>query len=120
MHIGKKIRMVRQLRGLTQEGLARKINKTRALLSHIEQTGKINYYTLQSVSKALGLTAGELENFRAEIANTQDVKDDHYGRKGMETLRRRMQLLEKENKILKQLVQSQKELIAELKKKKAK
>jgi len=46
MHLGKKIKLARVSKSLTQQELADLIHKTRPLISHIEQTGKVNPYTL--------------------------------------------------------------------------
>jgi transcriptional regulator with XRE-family HTH domain len=51
---------------MTQQDLADKINKERPLISHIETTGKVNYYTLQSICKALQTTPDELESFSGD------------------------------------------------------
>ena len=72
MYIGKKIKLLRTMRGLTQEELAKKINKTRALVSYSEQTGKINHYTLQAILKALGVSEEEFEGFKGKIGMVQE------------------------------------------------
>ena len=41
------------VKGITQAELAEKINKTRALVSHVEQTGQVNYFTLSAIAQAL-------------------------------------------------------------------
>ncbi|MBK7965004.1 MAG: helix-turn-helix transcriptional regulator [Bacteroidetes bacterium] len=61
--------MIRGLRGLTQEQLASKINKTRAMVSNIEQTGKVNHYTLLSILKALSITENDLDRFDGKKSN---------------------------------------------------
>lgn len=53
MHVGKKIRHYRVIKGLSQQQLADLIHKARPLISHIESTGKVNHDTLLSICKAL-------------------------------------------------------------------
>ena len=53
MHLGLKIKFARMVKGITQAELAEKINKTRALVSHIEQSGQVNYFTLSAIATAL-------------------------------------------------------------------
>ena len=86
MHSGKKIKLLRNLKNISQEQLGEKINKTRALVSHIEQSGKVNHYTLTSILKVLN------------ISHTLD----------------KIEYLQKENDLLKNLVDSQKKLIEAL------
>jgi len=119
MHIGKKIRLIRNLRGYTQDELAEKVNKTRALISHIEQSGKVNFYTLQALSKALHVSIDELENFNEKliIANEGQTK---YGKSEIDALKQQLESCRKENETLKELVVSQKKIIEMMEKKKKK
>jgi transcriptional regulator with XRE-family HTH domain len=55
MHKGLKIKLARISKGLTQEELAEKIDKTRPLVSSIEQSGQGNYYTLKKICEVLEL-----------------------------------------------------------------
>lgn len=55
------------MKDLTQQELADMIHKTRPLISSIEQTGKVNIYTLRQICEALdidieslGMSTGEL------------------------------------------------------------
>jgi transcriptional regulator with XRE-family HTH domain len=102
MHIGKKIKIARITKGLTQEELAAKINKTRPLVSHIEQTGKANIYTLRKICSVLGTDLDELQENQFNEPRTNYSKDEA----------RRMK---EEIALLKELVNSQKEIITELK-----
>ena len=63
IHKGRKIRILRVMRGITQNELSDRISKTRALVSYIEGTGKVNHYTLQEILKALDVSAEEFEAF---------------------------------------------------------
>jgi transcriptional regulator with XRE-family HTH domain len=114
MHIGLKIKMVRIAKGISQQELGDLINRTRPLISHIEQTGQVNEKTLESLCKALKISEKELDNYVNEPKNsyknqkqsTTDIFDE-------------VQKLKDENKILKDLIQSQKEIIELLRGKKA-
>ena len=119
MHIGKKIKMLRALKGLTQNELAGKINKTRALVSHIEQTGKVNNYTLTAILKALNITLDDFEKFD----NKEAVKAKSYNideSDELNILKERIESYQKENKALKELIISQKKIISILEKNKGK
>lgn len=112
MHLGIKIKVARLSKGLTQQELADKIHKTRPLISHIEQTGKVNYDTLTQISKALGISVDEMENI---------VNEPAHGYQATSTIEKYVQLIEqlkKENEMLKELLSSQKEIIEMLKRKK--
>ena len=65
-HVGKKIRKYRQLKGYTQQELADIIHKGRTLVSHIEQTGKVNHHTLLQICKALDVNYEELTSMAEE------------------------------------------------------
>lgn len=103
MHIGKKIKIARITKGITQEELASKINKTRPLVSHIEQTGKANIYTLKKICSALGITLDDIQNEFSEPSPS-------YGKDEVKRLKEEISLL-------KELVSSQKEVIKELRQK---
>ncbi len=110
MHIGLKIKMVRITKGVSQRELADRINRTRPLISHIEQTGQVNYKTLDLICKALKVSEFEIDNFvnepkstyKNQKNSTSDIFDE-------------VNRLKEEVKILKDLVQSQKEIIEMLK-----
>ncbi len=115
MQVGKKIKMLRALKGLTQDELAIKINKTRALVSHIEQTGKVNSHTLAAILKILGISSDEFEKFDAQQSlkpykNSENAQTD--------VLKEKIEHYKKENKALKELILSQKKLITILEGKK--
>ena len=112
MHIGKKIKLLRQFRGLTQEDLAEKINKTRALVSHIEQTGKANYYTLQLITQVLNTNEEELEL----VGSTDKPYENPETDTKVEMLEEKLEQYKSENKMLKDMISSQKKLIQLLEK----
>lgn len=107
MHLGIKIKVLRLSKKLSQQELADKINKTRPLISHIEQTGKVNTETLKLISKALNVEVADIENFVNE--------PEKEGKEDVVLLRKQVKSLEKENKTLQDLVDSQKQVIDFLK-----
>jgi predicted urease superfamily metal-dependent hydrolase len=85
------------------------------LVSHIEQTGKINHHTLLAILKVLGISPDEFEKF--------DTKESLKPYKNAENnaadvLKEKIEHYKKENKALKDLILSQKKLIAVLESKK--
>ena len=115
MHLGKKIRKARINKDITQEELAGKINKTRALVSHIEQTGKVNHYTLNAIVKALAISIDELESIdEKQILSSKKQKTE------LDLLTKEIEHLKNENFLLKEIISSQKKIIfiSEISKKK--
>lgn len=108
MHIGVKIKIARITKGYTQEQLADKINKTRPLVSHIEQTGKVNVYTLRKICQVLEIDQAMLENELNDPAT-------HYARENSAAAE--IKRLKEEIATLKELVSMQKEVIQELREK---
>jgi transcriptional regulator with XRE-family HTH domain len=109
MHLGLKIKIARITKGMTQEELAGKINKTRPLVSHIEQTGKVNFYTLKKICTILGLDPFSLENELSEPSGNYQRDDQNY--------KQEIKRLKEEISVLKELVSVQKEVVNELRKK---
>ena len=105
MHLGLKIKVERIKQKLTQEQLAEKINKTRPLVSSIEQTGKAGFYTLQKICSVLGLDMDELTDPAYDPMHTYASKD------ALEKIK----ALEQEIEYLKKLADSQAEHIKALK-----
>ncbi|MFN7312455.1 MAG: helix-turn-helix domain-containing protein [Bacteroidota bacterium] len=110
MHLGLHIKMARMSKGLTQEDLAEKINKTRPLISSIEQTGKVNYYTLAKICEILEVDANDL------ISMAEDKKLT-YKNKQQTPQTEHIKQLEKQIEQLQFIIQSQQELIGALKEK---
>lgn len=120
MHTGERIKRVRMLRGLTQADLAEKINKTRPLISHIEQTGKVHPQTLREI-----LTVLEIDEETLELIDESQIpyipehirKKEAAMKEEIEQLKRVVELLERENQALTKLVETQDVMIKELRKK---
>lgn len=109
MHAGKKIKVARVAKGYSQEELADLIGKTRPLISSIEQTGKGSIHTLRKICQVLDIEMELLENDANE-------PDSYYkGGTRVKKLESEIDQLKKDNELLRDLVQSQKDLIAELK-----
>ena len=112
MHIGRKIKVARVSKGLTQQDLAEKINKTRPLISHIEQTGKISAYTLNKISAVLNIDFNDVEQ-----VFTDNKGHYTYKKENADALKVENERLRKEIDILHELIESQKEVIKGLKEK---
>jgi len=115
MHTGEKVKLLRHLNGMNQEDIAQKIGRTRALISHIEQTGKVHHETLIQIIKLFGITEEEFRNFNGEDIKIGNRKDQQKAESEISELKVHVDRLKKENKILKELVESQKEIINLLK-----
>ncbi|HTL82632.1 MAG TPA: helix-turn-helix transcriptional regulator [Bacteroidia bacterium] len=114
MHIGKKIKLARVAKGLTQEGLAKRIHKARPLVSHIEKTGKVNPETLKDIFRVLDVSESSIENVVQEkggvFTKGQPGSTEYY--------KNEIERLHKQIEMLMQMLQDQKETIARLKKRK--
>ena len=109
MHLGKKIKLVRIAKGYTQQELGDKVGKTRPLISSIEQTGNVNMYTLMDICKVLDLSAEDLD----QVGTSQDAYFPYMGKtkNDLEELKSENNKLKADIDILKELVESQKEII---------
>ena len=115
MHYGEKIKLLRHLNGMNQEDIAEKIGRTRALISHIEQTGKVHHETLLQIIRLFNISEEEFRDFKGEDIKIGKSKDQIKTDLEMAELQDELKSLRKENGILKQLVESQKEIINLLK-----
>ena len=105
MEIGKKIKILRAEKGISQQQLADSINKTRALISHIEVTSKVNYYTLNEISNSLNVSVDYFtDSFNNKILN--DGKNDYV------SLTKHLCNIERENELLKEIITNQRETIS--------
>jgi transcriptional regulator with XRE-family HTH domain len=118
MHTGEKIKIVRNLRNITQMELAEKINKTRALVSHIEQTGKVNHYTLVKILKVLKISEEDFENLEPKEILSQNItnKNTYELEQELSIVKDKLEHYQKANETLQDLVNAQKSIIASLKK----
>lgn len=115
-HIGKRIKKIRSFNGLTQEELAKAINKTRSMVSHIERTGEINYYTLKDIAKVLNLP---VEHFQdgTELTEKHLIAQEpfvQYGANDKDNLL--LEQLQNEINYLKSVIENQWKLLFELSK----
>ncbi len=117
MHSGEKIKLLRQLKGMNQENLSEKIGKTRALVSHIETTGKVHYETLLTILKNLEISEEDFKNFDGKDLKIGQSKDQKKYESEIVDLKELLARMKKENSMLKDLVGSQKEIIDLLKEK---
>lgn len=108
MHLGLRIKLARISKGLKQEELAEKINKTRPLISNIEQTGKANHYTLKKICEVLDLDINELES---SVVAEPTKLNDGFQQQQLFSLTNRIKEIEEDNDNLRSLVSAQSELI---------
>ena len=108
MHLGLRIKIARISKGLKQEELAEKINKTRPLISNIEQTGKANHYTLKKICEVLDLDINELES---SVVAEPSKLNDGFQQKQLYNLTNKIKDIEEDNHNLRSLVSAQSELI---------
>jgi len=104
--------MARISRGIKQDELADMINKTRPLVSYIEQTGKVSPRTLTKICKALKIDLPQLENIASE--NPTDyatIKERE------EQMQREIDSLKERVRVLDELVKAQKDIIEVLRNK---
>ena len=107
MHLGLKLKLARVSKGLTQQDLADKINKTRPLISHIEQTGKVNYYTLRTICDVLDIDPDDIDETARIAAEPSDAIE-------IIALKNEIRILKQENQMLKEYISEQKQLIKAL------
>ena len=94
MHVGKKIRHFRVIKGWTQQHLADLIHKARPLITHIESTGKVNHDTLMSICKALKVSPEMLA-----YASDEPVGDYTFVSPEVKLLKAEIEKLTTENKL---------------------
>jgi transcriptional regulator with XRE-family HTH domain len=108
MHLGLRIKLARITKGLKQEELAEKINKTRPLISNIEQTGKANHYTLKKICEVLDLNINDLES---SVVAEPTKLNDAFQQQQLFSLTNKIKDIEEDNNNLRSLVSAQSELI---------
>jgi transcriptional regulator with XRE-family HTH domain len=111
MHIGLRIKIARISKGFKQEDLAERINKTRPLISSIEQTGKVNHYTLKKICEVLEIDINELENSVVSEPSALFLSKQP----NFNSLNSRIKEIEEDNKNLRSLILAQSELIKDQK-----
>lgn len=117
MYTGEKIKLLRQLNGMNQEQLSERIGKTRALISHIEKTGKAHHETLLTIIKCFDITEEEFKKFEGTDIKIGNSKNNLNLKAEIKEHEELVDRLKKENKILIDLVSSQKDMIELLKEK---
>jgi transcriptional regulator with XRE-family HTH domain len=112
MNKGLQIKERRMELGISQAALARKLSKTRSLLSYIEKTGKVNDLTYYEIMIALGITP-EMKSFglaNSRLSMLSEAKVDYIPKIS------ELDHLRKENESLKDIIELQKSIIAMLQK----
>lgn len=113
MHLGRNIKLARVAKGYTQDDLGEKVNRSRTLISYIEKTGKVNFYTLRTICEALDVT---LEDMETVDRTTFDPQGPYLLK--MNGLEEENERLKQEIKDLRSFISSQKQIISALQKKK--
>ena len=111
MNIGQKIKVLRAEKGISQQKLADLINKTRTLVSHIEVTSKVNFYTLTEIANVLGVSVSHFTDESVYENIAKESKEEY------SNLSDKIKKLERENELLNEIIQNQKEIITQLKEK---
>jgi len=109
MEVGKRIKILRAKKGISQQQLADLINKTRTLVSHIEITSKVNFYTLNEIASALDVPVTYFTDDNYYDNTLEDSKETY------SNLSEKVKKLERENELLNEIVMNQKEIIQQLK-----
>ncbi|WP_442591911.1 helix-turn-helix domain-containing protein [Pedobacter sp. AW31-3R] len=66
MHIGRKIRGIRELRNIKQDYLAVQLGVSQQTISNIEQSEEVETSTLEKIAKVLGISVEGIKNFSEE------------------------------------------------------
>ena len=111
MDIGQKIKVLRAEKGISQQKLADLINKTRTLVSHIEVTSKVNFYTLTEIASVLDVSVSHFTDNQGSIHILKENKAEY------SVVSEKVKKLERENELLNEIIQNQKEIITQLKEK---
>jgi len=110
MHIGEKLKMVRNILGMTQDEVAEKINRSRPMIGIIEKTGQGHPLTISAICKVLKVKPEQLEHLEEK-----DIKDFLTGKSNPEKIQ--MDHLQKENNLLTELLRARDEKIRMLEEK---
>ncbi len=110
-HIGFKIKRLRAYRGMTQEGLAKALGKSRSLVSFLERTGNVNRYTLAEICAILQTSPEELET-EGMIWQEHPSPDDNDGISAKDKL---IEQLQDENRFLRETIEKQWDLLRDSK-----
>ncbi len=113
MHAGKKIKLLRNFQGMSQEELATKIRRTRGLVSYIETTGKVNHETLALILDVFKLNRDEFNAFEQSQSVPAQIKEYNRRSDEVKALQEQVKYYRNENATLHQLVES-KQMIIEM------
>lgn len=77
IHIGRKIKRIREIKGLKQEALASMLGETQQAVSKLEQAEDIDDEKLKKIAEALDMSVDAIRNFNEEaiIYNIQNNYD---------------------------------------------
>jgi len=66
MHIGRKIRRIREIKGIKQDFLAIELGVSQQAISKIEQSEEVEDVTLDRISKVLGVNSEAIKSYNEE------------------------------------------------------
>ena len=115
--LGRKIAQIRNLRGISQETLAKDLGLTRQAISKIEHSATIEDEKLEQIAKSLGVSVEGIKNFNEEatfyyIQNNYEGSSSNYN--GLyectfNPLEKYMELIQENRKLYQQLIQTERE-----------
>ena len=115
MKRGDRIQNRREELGISQAELARMLNKTRSLISHIEKTGKVNDLTYYDILQKLDLAPQtEEEHYLVKRFEHIDKPSDL-----IKNMSNELEYMRRENVTLREMIELQKAVIEMLRKGKA-
>src|ERR1700744_1295558 len=123
-HIGRKIRKIRELRGIKQEALAAELGISQQAVSKIEQSADVEEEALKKIAKVLGVTAEAIKNFSDEaVVNYFNTFNDNSTNNGavyafnstFNPVEKLIEVYEENKKLYEQLLASEREKVELLK-----
>ena len=122
-HMGRKVRGVRELRGIKQETMADELGTTQQAVSKLEQSEHIEDRTLEKIAGVLDVSLDTIKNFNEESV-VYNIQHNHEGaikdvsNVSVQThnctfnpLDKLMELVEKNEKLYEKLLESEKEKV---------
>lgn len=111
LHLGHRVAFFRKLKGINQKDLAEKINKTRALVSFIERTGKINHRTLKLISETLDISMEDLHMSDEELNLFKNSGISSLKSKLDDKVILELEFYKRENELLHKMLKQQEKLV---------
>lgn len=120
MHLGRKIRGIRELRNIKQDYLATQLGVSQQTISNIEQSEEVEDTTLDKIAKVLGISVEGIKNFTEEAVvnffNTFNDTSAFNNHCTFNPLDKLMEVVEENKQLYERLLASEREKIELLKK----